>query len=171
MVEDFFASQQAPEDDLYFFRQRWMPGTCEWILSNPTFKLWLENASNARIAWLNAPPASGKSILSAYIINHLRDLDLDCQYFFFKFADQTKQSMTTLLRSLGLQMTKVIPVYRQEIAKLSREGVTLEKKDARFIWRRIFTTLLSRIALSRPLYWVIDALDEAETPKLLLELL
>jgi len=171
LVEDFFASQQAPEDDLYFFRQRWMPGTCEWILSNPTFKLWLEDASNARIAWLNAPPASGKSILSAYIINHLRDLDLDCQYFFFKFADQTKQSMTTLLRSLGLQMTKVIPVYRQEIAKLSREGVTLEKKDARFIWRRIFTTLLSRIALSRPLYWVIDALDEAETPKLLLELL
>lgn len=79
--------------------------------------------------------------------------------------------MTTLLRSLRLQMTKVIPVYRQEIAKLSREGVTLEKKDARFIWRRIFTTLFSRIVLSRPLYWVIDALDEAETPKLLLELL
>lgn len=148
-----------------------MPGTCEWILSNPTFKSWLDDASNARIAWLNAPPASGKSILSAYIINHLRDLNLDCQYFFFNFADQTKQSTTALLKSLGFQMTKVVPVYRQEIAKLSREGVTLEKKDARFIWRSIFTTLLSRIVLSRPLYWVIDALDEAETPKLLLELL
>jgi len=171
LVDDFFANQQAPEDDFSFFRQRWMPGTCEWILSDPTFESWLDEASNARIAWLNAPPASGKSILSAYIINHLHDLNLDCQYFFFKFADQTKQSTTALLMSLGLQMTKVVPAYRQEIAKLSREGVTLEKKDARFIWRKLFTTLLSRIVMSKPLYWVVDALDEAEMPKLLLELL
>ena len=148
-----------------------MLGTCEWILSDPALKLWLDDTSESRIAWLNAPPASGKSILSAYIINHMRELNLNCQYFFFKFADHTKRSTTALLKSLGLQMTQGVPAYRREVAKLSREGVTLEKKDARFIWQKIFASVLSQIVLSKPLYWVIDALDEAESPKLLLELL
>ena len=148
-----------------------MPGTCEWILSNPAFKSWSENTPESRIAWVNAPPASGKSILSAYIINYMHESNLNCQYFFFKFADQTKRSTTALLKSVGLQMANDFPAYRREIVKLSHKGVTLQKKDARFIWQKIFTGILSQIVLSKPLYWVFDALDESDSPKLVLELL
>lgn len=171
LVEQLFVSRQAPEDDFAFFQQRWMPGTCQWILSEPTFKLWLEDTSSSRILWLNSPPASGKSILSAYIINHLRESSRDCQYFFFKFGDCTKRSPAALLKSIGLQMARYIPAFGREMAKLSREGVTLEKKDARFIWQKIFISVLSRLVLRKPLYWMIDALDESESPKILLELL
>lgn len=171
LFEQLFACRQAPEDDFAFFQQRWMPGTCEWILSEPTFKLWLEDTSNSRVAWLNSPPASGKSILSAYIINHMRELGRYCQYFFFKFGDCTKRSPAALLKSIGLQMGRDIPAFGREMAKLSREGVTLEKKDARFIWQKIFISVLSQLVLPKPLYWVIDALDESESPKVLLELL
>lgn len=171
LVEQLFACGQAPEDDLAFFRQRWMVGTCEWILSEPTFKLWLEHASGSRIAWMTAPPASGKSILSAYIINHVRESGQSCQYFFFKFGDNTKRSPAALLKSIGVQMAKEIPAFRLEMAKLSREGVTLEKRDARFIWQKIFASVFSQIVLPEPLFWVIDALDESEWPKALLELL
>lgn len=171
LVEQLFACSQAPEDDLAFFQQRWMVGTCEWILSEPTFKLWVEHASGSRIAWMTAPPASGKSIVSAYIINHMRESGQYCQYFFFKFGDNTKRSPAALLRSIGLQLSKDIPAFRLEMAKLSREGVTLEQKDARFTWQRIFASVFSQIILPKPLFWIIDALDESESPKVLLELL
>ena len=147
-----------------------MPGTCEWILSEPTFKLWLEDASECRIALLTGPPASGKSVLSTYIINHVRKLGHCCQYFLIDFGDPIKHSPAALLRSVGLQMAEVIPAFRREMAKFSREGVSLEKKDARFIWQKVFTSVLSLMVLPTPLYWIIDALDELESPKVLLEL-
>ena len=148
-----------------------MPGTCEWILSEPAFELWLANVSGSRIAWLNAPPASGKSVLSTYIINHVRELGHCCQYFLINFGDSTKRSPAALLRSIGRQMAEDIPAFRREMAKFSREGVILEKKDARFTWHKIFTSVLSQMVLPTPLYWIIDALDESESPKILVELL
>lgn len=68
-------------------------------------------------------------------------------------------------------MAKDIPAFRQEMAKLSREGATLERKDARFTWQKIFVPVLSQISLDKPLYWIIDGLDESESPKALLGLL
>ena len=147
-----------------------MPGTCEWILSEPIFKLWLEATTQSRIAWLTGPPASGKSVLSTYIVNHMRKLGHCCQYFLINYGDSTKRSPAALLRSIGLQIAEQIPTFRREMARLSREGVTLEKKDARFTWQKIFTSVLSQMALTTPLYWIIDALDESDAPKVLLEL-
>ena len=169
LVEQFFASSQASEDDFAFLRQRWMPGTCQWILSDPTFKFWLEDTTESRVVWLNAPPGSGKSILSAYIINHMYELGRHCQYFIFKFGDCTKRSVSTFLKSIGLQLAKDVPAFRREMAKLLRKGVTLDKKDARFIWQKIFTSALSQMMLPVPLYWIIDALDESDSSKDILE--
>ena len=171
LTEQLFTSAQNPEDDLAFFQERWMAGTCEWVLSDPTFNFWLDHPSGSRVTWLNAPPASGKSILSAYIINHLREAGYCCQYFFFRFGDHTKCSPTVLLESITLQMAQGIPAFGVEMAKLSHEGVTFQNKDARFTWQKIFTSILSRLVLPKPLYWIIDALDESESPKVLIGLL
>ena len=170
-IEKLFAGSQTTEDDFFFFRQRWMPGTCEWILSEPTFRLWLEETPESRVAWLNAPPASGKSILSTYIINHAQSLGRNCQYFFFRFGDQTKRSQNALLRSIGFQIARIAPEFRQPLIKLSDEGIRLEKTDARVIWQTIFVSVLSKIVLPKPLYWVIDGLDESDSSRILLELL
>ena len=148
-----------------------MAGTCNWILSEPAFKLWLAASQKSRIIWLTAPPASGKSILCTYIINQLQELGYDCQYYFFRFGDKRKCSLNTLLRSIGLQIAKHAPIFRRQLAQLSREGNKLEKLDARIIWQRIFIHVLSKVALSKPLYWVIDGLDESESPKVLPDLL
>ena len=171
LVDKLFTPDQDLEEDFAFLQQRWMPGTCEWILSEPLFKLWLEQSSGSRITWLNAPPASGKSVLSTYIVNHIREMGFYCQYFLVNFRDPTKRSTAALLRSIGLQMAKQIPAFRRDMAKFSREGVALEKKDARFMWHKIFAPVLSKMVLTAPLYWIIDALDELEAPRVLLELL
>lgn len=170
LLERLFINNKGLSDDLASLQQRWMPGTCTWILSESTFNIWLEDLSQSRIIWLTGPPASGKSVLSTYIVNHVRSLGHYCQYFLINFGDPVRRSPAGLLRSIGLQMAEEIPAFRREMAKFSREGVTLEKKDARFTWQKIFTSVLSAMILPKPLYWIIDALDELESPKVLLQL-
>ncbi len=87
-VEKLFATDKVPEDDFSFYRRRWMPGTCDWLLSEPDIKLWLDDTtSDSRIVWLSAPPASGKSILGTRVISFLQESSHACQYFFCKFGD------------------------------------------------------------------------------------
>ena len=148
-----------------------MPGTCQWILLEPKFRLWLEATYEPCITWLNAPPASGKSTLATYIIEHVQDLGRNCQYFYFRFGDQTKRSINALLRSIGVQIAKHNPMFRSVLTKLSREGVRLEKADARITWQKLFVSVLSQISLTRPLYWIVDALDESDSPRLFLDFL
>lgn len=171
-VEKLFAISEVPEDDFSFFRRRWMPGTCDWLLSESAIKLWLDDTTtDSRITWLNAPPASGKSILSTHVISRLQESGHVCQYYFFKFGDQTKRSLNVLLRSIGYQMAKDIPAFRHKLIELSGESLRLEKTDACVIWQKIFESIVFKMELHNPLYWVIDALDESESPKALLDLL
>lgn len=171
-IEKLFAIGEVPEDDFSFFRRRWMRGTCDWLLSEPEIKLWLDDTtSDSRVAWLSAPPASGKSILSTHIISHLRESGHTCQYFFFKFGDQTKRSLNVLLRSIGYQIAREIVDFRRKLMNLSGESLRLEKADPSVIWQKIFESIIFKMELHDPLYWVIDALDESESPKALLDML
>ena len=103
-VQNLLAVTETPEDDLKFFHDRWMTGTCDWIKYEDSFKNWVKHGSNSKILWLYGPPASGKSVLSSFIIEYLNSLDISCSFFFFRFGDQTKRSPNALLRSLAYQM-------------------------------------------------------------------
>ena len=171
-VGKLFAIDEVPEDDFNFFRRRWMPGTCDWLLAEPDIKLWLDDTTpDSRIAWLSAPPASGKSILSTHVISHLWESGHTCQYFFFKFGDPKKRSLNGLLRSIGYQIAKDIPAFRGKLIDSSGESLRLEKADPSVIWQKIFESIVFKMEHHDPLYWVIDALDESESPKALLDLL
>lgn len=64
-LETLLALSKNHQDDLEFFRKRWTPGTCDWILSNLSFNKWVdESEEGPTMFWLHALPASGKSILS-----------------------------------------------------------------------------------------------------------
>ena len=171
LVEKLLGSLPEPDEDFNSFRRWWIPGTCDWILCEPVIQAWLDESLESRVVWFNAPPASGKSILATQIINHFRDTNDLCQYYFFKFGDQTKRSPNAMLRSLASQIAKQVPVYRRNLLELSTGGLRLEKADSALIWQRLFESLLFKVETSRPLYWVIDALDEAESPRVLLDLL
>lgn len=170
-IEKLFAISSGPEDDFNSFRRWWTPGTCDWLLREPEIQSWLDDTPESRVVWLSAPPGSGKSILSTHVISHLRGLGVECQYFFFKSGDQTKRSLSVLLRSIAYQVARNIPAFRRVLIELSSEGFTLENADPALIWQKIYESILFEMELSRPLYWVIDALDESESPKALLNLL
>jgi WD40 repeat protein len=121
--------------------------------------------------WFNAPPASGKSILSACVISHLHGLGRMHQYFFFKFSNQSQRSLSAMLRSIACQAARDIPDFRRSLIELSTEGLRLEKADSTVIWHRIFESILFELDFEHPLFWIIDGLDESDSPKALLELL
>ena len=95
-ITNLLAVTSAPEEDFDSFRRWWIPGTCDWILHEPVIKSWLEETLESRIVWFSAPPASGKSVLSTQIIKFLRESNDLCQYYFFKFDDQTKRSLSAM---------------------------------------------------------------------------
>lgn len=171
-LEKLLNISQAPDDDYEFFRDRWMPGSCEWITSNPTFTSWsLDDSFTPRFLWVNGLPGSGKSVLSSFVINHLKGLGESCQFYFFKFGDQSKRSPNSLLRSLAYQIACDTPDYSTRLTKLADDGLNLEKAEARSIWQRLFVSALFNIGLTRPLFWIIDGLDECDAPQSLLSLL
>lgn len=43
------------------------PGTCEWLLSHPSFLEW-RSSSSSEILWLRGYPGVGKSVLAKYLI-------------------------------------------------------------------------------------------------------
>lgn len=94
-----------------------------------------------------------------------------CQFYYFRFGDQTKRSINALLRSLAFQIAEQVPKFRLALASMSNNGVRLENTDARSIWQKLFVSVLFKLELTEPLYWILDAIDESDSSKSLLELI
>ena len=160
-----------PEEDLITVRRRWLSGTCSWLFYEPHIQSWMEKRQESCVTWFSGPPGSGKSTLSAHMITHLRGSDVACQYFFFRYDNPSKRSVSAFLRSIAYQVAKDVPGFQKGLMDLEIENTQLEKAGSAFIWKKLFESILFKLELTIPLYWVIDALDESETPKALLELL
>ncbi|KAL9029654.1 MAG: hypothetical protein Q9196_002137 [Gyalolechia fulgens] len=171
-VQHVLAVSGNPEDDYEYFRSRWMRGSCEWIFLRPVFLSWLEDCSDrSRILWVHGVPGCGKSILSSFVIEQLQEKGYSCQYFFFRFGDSAKRTVNLLLRSIAYQLAVELPELRAHLQMLAQDSVKLEKAEGRIIWQKVFITKLSKLQIRKPLFWIIDALDECEAPQLLLNLL
>jgi hypothetical protein len=164
-LEAFFAITDLSDTDYIFFRDRWTPGTCEWVLENPAFVRWLDPiAGGPQLLWLHGPGGSGKSVLASFIVNHLVQAGLCCQYVFTRISDQGKHSLSWILRSLGFQMAQVLPSFRNALGGVSR-GLKLRGADPRTIWQRVFKAAMLRIELAEPIYWIVDGLDECDNAR------
>ncbi|KAL8981659.1 MAG: hypothetical protein Q9205_003617 [Flavoplaca limonia] len=159
------------QDDFEFFRKRWTTGTCDWILSHTIFKQWATDQEESPVMlWLHALPGSGKSILSSFVINHLLEESF-CVYYFFRFGDQSKRSLSNCLKSTVCQIAEKVPNFRYALTDMSSSSKTLEKADPKIIWDKIFVGILFKLMLPITMYWIIDAVDESDHPQLLVEMM
>lgn len=135
-LETLLAINEKPQDDFDFFRTRWTTGTCDWILSNPASVEWADQRGEGpTMLWLHALPASGKSILSSFVINYLLEESL-CMYYFFRFGDQSKRSLSSCLRTIAFQIAEQLPRFRRVLKDIKFTTKTAEKTDAKTIGRR-----------------------------------
>ena len=160
-----------PEDDFREMRKRWQPGTCDSILNAPIFVDWTQNSTSSTILWAFARPGSGKSVLSSYLINHMKTSGCICAYYFFKYLDASKQSLSSMLRSIAFQIAQDLPEFHEALTNLSEDSPHLEKSDTRGVWQKLYKSILLKLDFVQPMYWVIDALDESDSVNMIVETL
>ncbi|KAI1305413.1 hypothetical protein F5Y03DRAFT_151443 [Xylaria venustula] len=171
-LKSLLALPDLPSVDYIFFRDRWTQGTCGWITHEEDFVRWRESTDQQpHILWISGDAATGKSVLSSFIINHLVEEECQCHYFYVRYGDRSKRTISLLLRSLAFQLAQTLPELMERIRNLGDEAFDFEKADYRVIWNRVFTSLILKSNHNSPVYWVIDGLDENEDPPALVRLL
>ncbi|KAI1322656.1 hypothetical protein F5Y16DRAFT_35563 [Xylariaceae sp. FL0255] len=166
------ALPELPNTDYIIFRDRWTQGTNDWINHDKTYLEWRnERHQKPGILWLVGDAATGKSVLSSFVVNSLIEESYQCQYFFIRYGDRLKRTISLLLRSIAFQMAQTLPGLMEKMTHLVEEALDLESADPRIIWERVFKFLVFKSDLHTPVYWVIDGLDENEDPRGLVRLL
>ncbi|KAL8730575.1 MAG: hypothetical protein Q9181_004614 [Wetmoreana brouardii] len=171
-VRSLLAITELPDTDYIFFRDQWSQGTCDWLLEDKTYLEWLHCPdSTSSLFWLHGGAAAGKSVLSSFIINNLIQKGFCCQYYYFRFGDQRKRTLSLFLRSIAYQLILSKPEFLQRVLQLKEEAIDFGTADPRTIWERIFKPILFRMPDSKPIYWIIDGLDEADDPRAFIKIL
>lgn len=164
-----------PMDTYDSMLEQYMPGSCDWILSNEHFVSFLSDQSTqASVLHINGLPGSGKSILASFIIQHLEGrLELPTQYWYFRYDDHSKRSNRQCLLSLAVQALHSVPGYSNRLRSIGKDVDSIARSDLRSLWNKLFFGILDKIAQTetRPVYWVIDAVDESESAHAFLGLL
>ena len=144
---------------------RHLDGTCNWIFSLPEFTEWMaysDSSTTTKFLWCCGPAGTGKSILAAHIVHHLKELpDLQCFYFFCAPHAQAEVSLVDIIR-----------VWLCEIIKIDDEGLEfvsdILSPDSRVkisiqtIWT-VFSKVAARV---KNCVFIIDGLDEYKKSKI-----
>ena len=106
-------------------------------------------------------------------IRHLQEVCLgpSCQYHFFTDAQPTKKSLAYCLRSIASQVATTHGAFAERLLRLHQDvGDALSSDKYQTIWAKVFEGILFKIDLGYTLFWVFDAVDEAENPQMFLRL-
>lgn len=167
-----FGPVEGPADDLIFFSDRRMPGSCEWTSDDPDFvSFFADEVEESRCLWCTGRPGSGKSVLASSVIQTAQAGDFNTAFYFFRFGDHVKNNLNTLLLSLAYQIASILPEYRRRLLRLLDDGLNVQKSAPRLLWQTLFISTFFRVRLARPLLVLIDGLDECDSSGLFLKFL
>ena len=170
-LETVLGIKGSPRGDLDSHLAGALPGSCQWLHRNASFRSWLD-ASNQEVGvlWLAGLPGTGKSTLAARTIDHIQRAlhKSSCQYHFFMETRPVKHTVSYCLRAIAFQLACDHKEFGDKVIKLHRDTgfAALEQKFG-VIWDTIFENIVFKMDFGHTLHWVFDGLDEAEAPKLL----
>lgn len=72
--------------------------------------------------------------------------------------------------STALQLARTIPEFKRRLLRMQNDGANVQKSTPRYLWQKLFHTALFKLSSTRPIFIILDALDEMENTSLLLEL-
>ncbi|TVY14338.1 Vegetative incompatibility protein HET-E-1 [Lachnellula arida] len=171
-LQDYLGVTEIPDDDLEPLDVTKLGGSCEWFTWKEEFQAWQDSHLESHpYFWLNAQQAAGKSVMAAHVIRFLEGTNSNCSYYFFKHNDQSKTTLSGCLRSLAYQMSLDDVRISQKILLLKEESVRFDLNNELAIWRKLFLGGIFEISVSRPHFWVIDGLDECNSPVNIMSLL
>ncbi|TGJ82223.1 hypothetical protein E0Z10_g6558 [Xylaria hypoxylon] len=156
-----------PEQNHIVSRESHEPGTGQWIFENESFKRWANDAGG--LLWLHGIPGAGKTILCSTVIAHLQARSsspprgsgsvLDhILYYYFTFSDDSKQSLTNLLKFIIYQLI----AHNQEISEAAASLYDSKSQGSNEpSVKELIDTLAAVASLcTGKVYLLVDALDE-----------
>ena len=174
-IEAICGVRERVHDDLDTFRMKAMSGTCQWITQRKNFVDWVESIElfdGPRVFWLVGLPAMGKTLLASYIVDWLTSAGINksCQCHFFSSGHQNKRTIAYSLRAIASQLAYINEEFREKLFTLHEEtNISFSSQDQNYsvIWEKIFEGIIFKLE-TKPLYWIFDAVDEANLPSVLI---
>jgi WD40 repeat protein len=160
-LRNFLCITDQLEDNYADFSEPRAEGSCEWLTQKANFRRWCDSA-DARVFCLTGNPATGKSFLAQYVVEHLTGLSCDCSYYFFKEGDKLKSALSKSLLSLAYQMASSNVRIRESILEMQNDDVQIDTDNHQSIWKKLFVGKILQLPASKTHYWVLDALDECK---------
>ncbi|KAM7204974.1 hypothetical protein V8F33_001215 [Rhypophila sp. PSN 637] len=159
LLRAFLGPRDLLEGDLYSLQILKQPGSCEWFTNQPEFQDW-KSGKGAGILWLMGRPATGKSVISCHIIEHLTPLDSFCSYFICKHSKTGDSTISECFRSLAFQMAVQDDMVRDALVQLANDDPSWDKNDDSSVWRRLFVGCIFKLPSVARHFWVLDGVDE-----------
>ncbi|KAK7976295.1 hypothetical protein PG989_014758 [Apiospora arundinis] len=140
-------------------------GTFKWILSHPLFASW-RNATRSALLWLTGHAGCGKTILSSFLMDQLRQAQVDdskrcsiCIYFCDDNINKQKDGRAVLL---GL-IFQILSMHRSLI-RYAKKAFELQGSNLVHSFAALWQVFQSIVSDPRAgsVYIIIDALDECE---------
>jgi tetratricopeptide (TPR) repeat protein len=132
-----------------------LPGTCNWIWQNSTFKQWMQpslSAASDRLLCISGTHGCGKSVLASSILEGLKQRTL---FFSFSGTDTGRQGFDSLVRSFIWQLLQ--DNSNDEIHEMMR-GLMLRGQP---LVSELWESFIAAAALiSTSVYCIIDGVDE-----------
>lgn len=141
----------------------WLPGSCQWILSDKTLISWkCDQRKKPTVLLMYGPPGCGKSVLSNFIAQHLKTL-ANHPSCFFSVPSGGRESVSPgdLLKSLANQLSQQSPAFRQAFVQFAQRIVRFDHSSWYPFWE-IFVECLLSIEMENIVYWVIDGIDQCQ---------
>ena len=170
LLDGFLGVTDTPKDYFMDIDNLRLAGSCEWLIRKHSFQEW-RDLPNAELYWISAKPATGKTMLSGKVIQHLMSLTRDIAFYFFDYRNKAQTSISCFLLSMAGQMAYMHTEIMRTVLQICEKDDQMCKADYRTIWRKLYVEGILRIKMSSPQYWVIDALDECSNDSDLLPLL
>jgi hypothetical protein len=148
-----------------------------WLFEKRGFRNWLSELSpepDCRKFLLVGLPGMGKTVLARMTARRLKAMGLEVQYHFFDRKDQLKRTKLFCFHSLAAQLALTNKAFRDEVFRLydaTSMPFDLESSgmDFQTFWERFFKGILFQIRSPKPIFWILDGIDESDTPFPLLQ--
>lgn len=173
-INSMLSIQESVVNELDTIRKNITQGTGLWLTQRQDFIDWIgsyQDSSKSKMYYLTGLPATGKSSLAAVVIDHVKSVQEHCHYYFFSSNHQAKRTAAYCLRSIASQLAQKSEEFRQSLFKLNQESdlaFISESQSFNMIWEKIFEGIVFKMRFPGPLYWALDAIDEADSPIMLI---
>jgi hypothetical protein len=148
-----------PEQNHKVSRSKHEPDTAKWIFDIEDFRNWKANSGES--LWIHGIPGAGKTILCSTIIDHMSqhyagDPSNRVAYFYFDFADNKKQTVANLLKSVVYQLIAIEEVIPESAASLYTKCNGLQQPNI----DELVGVVIAEVSRTGRTFVMIDALDE-----------